>query len=201
MNKDFWNERYSQKEYSYGKDPNDFLKEQHKVIPASGNILCLCEGEGRNAVFLAKQGHEVFAVDISEKGKEKALELAKENAVTISYDIADLNEYDFGNKQWDAVISISAHLPKDLRLKTYKNIKESLKPQGMLILEGYNKKQLDYETGGPKREDMLFSLDELKDTFADFDILHAEDRIRNVNEGAHHSGAASVTQFICKKVD
>ena len=98
MSKDFWNSRYSEKEFAYGTDPNEFFKEQiDKIIP--GRAIFLGEGEGRNAVYAAKLGWQVDAVDFSSSAKDKALKLAKENNVKINYVVSDLNDYDFKRKR------------------------------------------------------------------------------------------------------
>lgn len=101
-----WNERYSNSEFVYGTEANDFLKEQFQQIPAGGRVLCLAEGEGRNAVFLAEQGYQVTAIDLSDVGLNKALKLAGKKGVDIQTQVADLADYGFGNEQWDGIVSI-----------------------------------------------------------------------------------------------
>lgn len=197
--KEFWNERYSHEAYAFGTSPNDFLTASVNLFSQPSRILCLAEGEGRNAVFLALEGHEVYAVDQSEAGKAKALKLAKEHGVSIHYQIGDLSQYDMGIGAWDGIISISAHTPSVLRKHILTSAKHALKPGGIFLLEGYNAEQLRYGTGGPKDEDMLFSLDELNAAFCDCTILHAKNTIRDIQEGLYHSGKSSVTQFIARK--
>lgn len=198
-NTDFWDERYGKDEFAYGETPNNFLAENYQYFPEGGKILCLAEGEGRNAVFLAKQGFRVTAVDQSAAGQKKALQLAEKNQVNIDYELGDLNDYDLGEEKWDAIVSISAHTPPATRERLHKAIIKGLKPGGIFLLEGYNKQQLNYNSGGPKNEDMLFSLEELQNDFAEFTLLHAQNRLREVNEGVYHNGIASVTQIIAKK--
>jgi 2-polyprenyl-3-methyl-5-hydroxy-6-metoxy-1,4-benzoquinol methylase len=197
--KEFWNERYSEENYVYGEEPNDFLKEHIQIFPKEAKILCLADGEGRNGVFLASNGFDVSSVDLSEAGKSKALKLAGKKGVAIDYDIADLNDYDMGVAKWDGIISIFSHTPSAVRRRVLSAVKQALKPGGIFLLEGYNAGQLKYGTGGPKDEDMLFSLDELKTAFSDCKILRAENLVRDVNEGAYHWGESSVVQFIVQK--
>ena len=109
-----WNQRYSSKTYAYGTKANDFLVSMYDRLP-TGKILCLAEGEGRNAVWLAQQGNEVTAVDTSDIGLQKARKLAKARDVEVTTVHADLADYDIGTQQWDAIISISCHLPPDIR--------------------------------------------------------------------------------------
>lgn len=197
--KEFWNERYSEEGYVYGEAPNDFLEEQVHLFREKGNILCLADGEGRNGVFLAAKGFHVVSVDQSEIGRQKALALAEKNSVSIKYDIGDLNDYDMGQDEWDGIVSIFAHTPSPVRARVLKAVKTALKPGGIFLLEGYNAKQLEYNTGGPKDPDMLYSLDELKAAFDDCTILHAGNIERNIQESAYHWGISSVVQFIVRK--
>lgn len=198
----FWNERYSQPDYAYGIEPNDFLKDFLGVFPDKGRILCPGEGEGRNAVFLAKNGHEVCAVDFSSVGQEKALKLAEENRVSINYVVADINDFDFGEARWDAVVSIFAHTDPDTRRRTLQNALKALKTGGVFVLEAYHPKQiaLRYGTGGPRDIEWLVSLEDLVPCFSGQQIIHQLETERTVHEGHAHSGKAFVTQFICRKV-
>ena len=126
MSKDFWNSRYSEQEFAYGTEPNEFLKEQLENLK-SGTALFLGEGEGRNAVYAAKLGWQVDAVDFSSSAKVKALKLAEENNVKINYEVCDLNEYEFKENYYDLVVMIFLHLPLELREKVFKNSINSLK--------------------------------------------------------------------------
>ncbi len=197
---DFWNERYKEKEYIYGLNPNDFLAQNIRHLKPAGKVLCLAEGEGRNVVYLAKLGFEVEAVDFSLEAQKKALELAKKNGVLIKYEVADLNEFDFGKNYFDAIISISAHTNSALRKKIFSQAKTALKEGGIFLLEGYNKSQINRNTGGPKDVDMLFAKDELEENFKDFEILHCVEVVRNVEEGSYHSGEADVVGFVARKI-
>lgn len=196
----FWNGRFGGEDYAYGTQPNDFLRENASLFRPGNAILSLAEGEGRNAVFLAAQGCKVRGVDFSQSGRTKALQLAERQGVTIGYDLADLTTYDMGEAVWDGVISIFCHLPDVHRPHLFQSIRRGLKPGGVLLLESYNQKQLGFGTGGPKDAAMLPSLDELKAAFAGFELLRAEDTVREIQEGALHSGKSSVTQFLARKV-
>ena len=197
----FWDERFGQSQYIYGTEPNAFLAASLAHLPSSGRVLCICEGEGRNAVFLAKQGYEVTGVDVSPEGKKKAEQLAAKEGVSIEYILSDLNDFDFGKNQWDAVISISAHLPSATRANVYPKIFTALKSGGVLLMESYHPRQLEleYGTGGPKDVDMLISLEILRDHFPKLETIHAAELEREVTEGTYHTGNAFVTQFIARK--
>lgn len=197
--KDFWDQRYSTDSYLYGETPNDFLVESQNHLKAGGKILCLSEGEGRNAVYLASRGFQVTCVDQSSVAKEKALKLAAKYNVEIKYDVLDLKDYDLGEEKWDGIVSIFAHTPTSIRRNLHKDVKRALKPGGVFLLEGYNVEQLGYGSGGPKDEDMLCKKEEFEEDFQDLSILMLQNRVRSVQEGEAHSGEASVSQLIVRK--
>jgi SAM-dependent methyltransferase len=199
MDAQFWNERYGQEAYAYGTEPNSFLKSSLHHFPKTGRVLCLAEGEGRNALFLAKQGYAVCAVDMSSAGKEKAAKLASDHGVSFDYIVSNLSDYDFGENKWDMIVSISAHTDPATRKGVYQKSLKALKKGGIFILESYHPKQLQYGTGGPKDIEWLVSLDDLFSHFPKEQVIHQAELERDVNEGAFHTGKAFVTQFIWRK--
>jgi SAM-dependent methyltransferase len=194
-----WNARYASETFKYGLTPNDFLKAQVDTLPFGGKVLCLAEGEGRNAVFLAERGFAVTGVDASERGLTKAQQLAHDRGVTISTVVADLNDFDLGVEQWDAVVSIWCHVPSALRLRLHPKIVAALRPGGVLVLEHYHPRQLSYGTGGPPDADFLLTRAELERDFRSLSVLHAFEGEREVHEGDGHSGLSFVTQFIAQR--
>lgn len=196
--KEMWNERFSAKEYVYGKEPNKFFKEQiDKLKP--GRILMLAEGEGRNGVYAAKSGWQVDAVDLSEKAREKALALAEENGVKINYEISFLEEYNFLPETYDAVGIFFLHLTdEETELIAEKAIK-ALKPGGKIISEVYEKEQLKYNSGGPRVPELLYSLEDFVNYYneLDFDLFKKE--IVSLSEGILHIGDAAVVRFVGTK--
>lgn len=195
-----WNERYRSEDYAYGKEPNDFLVEfAGKIKP--GKLLCLAEGEGRNATYLANLGHKVLAVDSSSVGLEKAQVLAKENCVSIDTQIADLAQFEIKKETWDAIISIFCHLPKDIRQKLHQKVVSGLKPGGIFILEAYTPLQLEFNTGGPKDVNLLYDLKSLKDELTGLIFNHAVETVREIYEGQLHAGEGSVLQIVAHKTD
>lgn len=194
-----WDERYSKKEYVYGKAPNDFLADSASLIPASGDVLCLAEGEGRNACFLAGEGFKVSAIDSSQEAIKKAKSLAQEKGVDFSYQQVSLEDFDYQENAWDGIVSIFAHTDTQTQNLIFEKVRSSLRPGGFFILEGYTVDQLNNGTGGPKSADMMFSLERLKEAFKGFDIIVARNIRREIHEGAFHNGISDVAQFICKK--
>lgn len=192
-----WNDRYSDEEFIYGTRPNDFLVENSSRL--RGPVLSLAEGEGRNAVFLATLGLQVTGVDGSSTGLAKARKLAALHRVEIETIVADLAQYHPAANHFGAVISISAHLPSRIRHRLYPLVEQCLMPNGLLLLEAYSENQLQRDTGGPKDADMLMTVSKIEREFPHLEplILHETDRV--VSEGTHHTGLASVIQFIGRK--
>jgi len=193
-----WDQRYAGDEYVYGTEPNAFLAEHAKTLP--GPVLSLCEGEGRNAVFLASLGLEVLGVDSSEVGLTKAQKLAAARRVTIRTEVADLATYDLPANTFGSVVSIFAHLPSSIRQRLYPLVERSLQPGGILLLEAYTLAQLPKTTGGPKDPDMLMSAAGLRREFPGCEVILARELDRDVLEGGHRlGGVGSVVQFIARK--
>jgi SAM-dependent methyltransferase len=193
-----WDERYSAEEYVYGTTPNKFLEENVNFIP-KGKVLSLAEGEGRNAVFLAKQGYSVTAVDASRVGLEKARKLAKDNGVVIEFIHADLEEYDIGENRWDGIVSIFCPVPSVLRKELHKKVVAGLKQNGVLLLEAYTPNQLKHGTGGGSSEDSMMSKESLSLELADLKFSHLIELERDVVEGIYHTGLGAVVQAIASK--
>ncbi len=193
-----WDERYSAQEYAYGTAPNQFLKENVRSIP-KGRVLSLAEGEGRNAVFLAQQGYSVTAVDASLVGLNKARRLAEKNGVVIECMHADLADYDLGNNEWDAIVSIFCPLPSSLRIALYKKVMTGLKRDGVFLLEAYTPDQLKHGTGGGNSVDMMQTKESLNNELAGLEFTHLIELERDVIEGIYHTGTGAVVQAIATK--
>ena len=193
-----WDSRYSEDGFAYGTEPNDFLKLVVDKIP-EGKILSLADGEGRNSVFLAQQGYEVFAVDASKVGLEKANKLAEERGVFIRTECVDLAGYKISENNYDGIVSIFCHLPPRIRKDVHAQVVKGLKPGGVLVLEAYTPEQLNYKTGGPPVAEMMMTLEALSDELNGLEFIHAEEVVRDVVEGKYHTGPAAVVQIIATK--
>jgi 2-polyprenyl-3-methyl-5-hydroxy-6-metoxy-1,4-benzoquinol methylase len=196
--KAMWNERYQAEEYQYGINPNDFMKQQITPLPA-GRILFPGAGEGRDAVFAAKKGWEVHAFDLSEKGKAKAEKLASAEKTRIHYKVADATLVKFPLESFDVIALTYFHLPLETRLAFYKLCISWLKPGGLILLEGFNQRQLGLSSGGPKNLEWLFSSETIATEFHSLKILLNEEKQRTLDEGPLHQGLAEVLQFIGQK--
>ncbi|MEI6234978.1 MAG: class I SAM-dependent methyltransferase [Planctomycetota bacterium] len=193
-----WNERFSATEYAYGKAPNTFLAENVAAIP-KGKVLSIAEGEGRNAVFLAKQGYTVTAVDASHAGLEKAKKLADENGVSIELIHADLADFDFGESTWDGIVSIFCPLPSELRKSVHQKIIAALKPHGVYLVESYTPDQLKHGTGGGNSVDVMLTEALLKSELQGLTFKHLIELERDIIEGIYHTGLGAVVQAIAVK--
>lgn len=198
-----WNKNYKQKEYIYGKNPNLFFKQEIDKLPPS-NILLPAEGEGRNAIYTAKKGWNVTAFDISIEGKNKAMNLAKENNVSIDYLVGDLLSLDLPNAHFDVISLIYAHFPPNIRANYHQILIDKLKDGGTIILEGFSKNHLKYKKnnpniGGPGHLDFLFSIEEIKKDFKGFVFSKLQEVEIELHEGLFHNGKTSVIRFIGKK--
>ncbi len=196
---DFWNQRYGKEEFAYGTAPNDFLVEFARHIKPGGRVLCLADGEGRNGVWLAAQGHAVTSVDIAAEGMAKAGRLAAEQGVALSTEVADLATHDLGLEAWDAIVSIFMHLPSRLRCEVFARAVAALRPGGVVLFEAYAKGQLGRGTGGPPEIDLLVAPDEVAQEFPGCRILHAFHGLREITEGRHHNGPGEVVQLVMQK--
>lgn len=197
-----WDQRYGQEGFVYGTRANDFLRAHYQRIPRGGRVLCLAEGEGRNAVFLARQGYVVTAVDQSAVGLEKAQHLAREKGVTITTEVADLADYDLGREAWDGIVSIWAHLPPALRQPLHRQVVSALKKGGVLLLEAYTERQLTMSgVGGPpaSQRQMFMSRRQLLRELAGLEFELAAELQRNISEGSCHQGESAVVQLIARK--
>jgi SAM-dependent methyltransferase len=198
MNAEFWNDRYSEDGFAYGNKPNEFFKEQIDKLPV-GKILFPCEGEGRNAAYAASLGWEVEAFDLSQVGKQKAIDLAASFNSKINYNICDVANANFENNTFDAVVLIYSHLPESLRINLHGKIKNWLKPGGVVILEAYNPLQLNNTSGGPKDLNMLYSIETLMSDFHGMHFEILEEKQVELNEGKYHIGIADVVRLIGRK--
>lgn len=195
--KTLWDERYAQKEYVYGRQPNEFLK-NYLDNYNPGSILLPAEGEGRNAVYAAKKGWQVTAIDYSVEGQKKALEWAEQNSVLINYEVVDLTEWQ-SNKEFDVIALIYAHFTPKKREYIHQNLIRNLKPGSTILLEAFSKKQIEFDSGGPKDPEMLYNTDSLKSDFSGLQIDFLQERLIELNEGRFHLGEASIIRMIARK--
>jgi SAM-dependent methyltransferase len=198
MSGPFWDERYAEPGFAYGTEPNDFLAEVAGRIPP-GPVLCLAEGEGRNAVFLAGLGHIVTAVDVSRVGLDKARRLASERGVDVATVVCDLADYAIHPAAWSGIVAIWMHLAPDLRARVLRACAEGLVPGGALVMEAYTPRQLAHGTGGPQDAVRLMTLEALRRELEGLDFEIGRECEREVAEGRCHHGTSAVVQVLARK--
>jgi SAM-dependent methyltransferase len=203
MTKQFWDDRYSDTAYAYGKEPNRFFAEWLQQLKP-GSILMPADGEGCNGVYAARLGWKVTSCDLSAKGKAKALLLAGEYRVTLDYLVGDLEGLQFEPATFDAIGLVYAHFPADKKALLHQILNGFLKPGGIIIFEAFSKQHLAHNSvnpkvGGPKELGMLFSKAELRAAFPNYDIHLLEEKALVLEEGQYHDGIGSVVRFIGRK--
>ena len=199
---DFWDARYTEPTLAYGDAPNDFLASVTGRLAPGSRVLCLAEGQGRNAVFLAERGHDVTAVDLSAVGLERARALAASRGVEIETVVADLGDYDPGVEAWDAVVSVFAHTPADVRRRLHRRVVAALRPGGAFVLEAYTPEQTRRDTGGPSGDgavDITMTAAGLAEELDGLEVERLAETERRVVEGPYHRGLAAVVQMLAWK--
>ena len=180
-----WDARFSKTDYHFGREPAVFLAAQQSLLAdylatkPGASALAVSDGEGRNSVWLARQGLKVTAFDISPVGVAKAKKLAAEAGVSVDYRVEDINAFD-----WARIFS---------------GIQRALKPGGLAIIQGYGLRQLDYKTGGPGKADNLYSLDMMRTSFAALEALLLAEHDAVVNEGPGHNGVSALVDFVGRR--
>ncbi len=195
-----WEARYSAPDYIFGKEPNYFLVKCKHLIPASGRVLAIADGEGRNSVWLAEQGLNVHAIDFSPSAQNKARALARERGVNVVFELADVHNWTYPEAAYDVVCEIFTQFstPSERALK-WAGMRKALKTSGLLIIQGYTPKQLSHGTGGPKQLEQLYTKPMLENAFAGFqDMVFTEEEVE-MHEGTSHSGMSAVIGLTCQK--
>lgn len=197
---DRWQERFAAPGYLFGTEPNDFLKRHGHLLRKGEKALAIADGEGRNGVFLAEQGLDVRSVDFSPLAQEKARKLAAERGVTLKVEQADILNWDWPAEAFDVVAAIFFQfVGPEGRAKIFAGIKKTLKPGGLLLLEGYGPKQLEYKTGGPPHLENLYTRDLLEKAFADFSSIEVREYDAVINEGPGHGGMSALVDLVGRK--
>jgi SAM-dependent methyltransferase len=188
-----WQARFATPDYAFGKEPNDFLKSCQGLLPRHGRALAVADGEGRNGVWLAEHGLDVVSLDFSPAAQSKARVLAAERAVKVSFVQADVHAFDYPYAAFDLVVEIFTQFsPPAERAIKWRGMRRTLKSGGLLIIQGYTPKQLQYGTGGPKQVEKLYARAMLEREFGDFHDVKIIEEERQMREGAAHVGMSAV---------
>ena len=197
---DRWNERYKAPDYIFGTAPNAFLASQVSRLKRGQRALSIADGEGRNSVWLAEQGLEVAAFDFSPIAVEKARHLAASRGVEVRYELAGVYDWRWPAGEFDVVAAIFVQFADPpMRRFLFERMARALKPGGLLLIEGYTPKQLQYATGGPKQLDQLYTEALLRSEFAGFEVLELREYEAELDEGSRHRGISAVIDFVARK--
>jgi SAM-dependent methyltransferase len=192
-----WNNRFAKDGYVFGTEPNEWLQRHASIWKSGSKILCVADGEGRNSVWLARQGHRVDAFDISDVGVAKARRLAAECKVNVDFAIAGCDDYAWKPNHYDGVVAIFVQFADPmLRSRLFENMTRSLKPGGSLLLVGYTPKQLEYGTGGPSVLSHLYTAEMLREALGELHIRVLEPYETELAEGEGHKGRSAVIGLI-----
>jgi cyclopropane fatty-acyl-phospholipid synthase-like methyltransferase len=195
-----WDERYAMEGYLFGMLPNAFLVTQRHLLKPGANVLAVADGEGRNGVWLAEHDLRVLSVDSSVVAQRKARSLAEQRGVALDFELADLLQWQWGENRFDVIVAIFIQFAAPAqREQIFANLKRSLKSGGLLVLQGYTPRQLEYGTGGPPNAENLYTEPLLRSTFADMEILHLREHDDLVSEGAGHSGMSALIDLVARK--
>ena len=196
-----WNERYAGEDFFYGTEPNAFLVSQKALLKPGMRCLAVADGEGRNGVCLAEQGLEVLSVYSSHVAQAKAKKLAQQRGVAMLFEQVDLLQWDWGEDNFDVVVAIFIQfVTSPEREQMFAAIKRCLKPGGLLLLQGYTPRQLEYRTGGPSQAENLYTEAMLRKAFADMDIVQLREHDSVIHEGAGHSGMSALIDLVARKL-
>lgn len=198
----FWSARYRDAgdDYLFGTAPNKFLASQAALFGAGMSVLSVADGEGRNSVWLAEQGCAVTATEISSVALEKAAKLARGRHVAVDFVQADIFDWNWPTEAFDAVVGIfiqfagPAERPRQLA-----GMKQAVKPGGLLLLQGYTPKQLEYRIGGPSAVENLYTEALLREMFADWEIVLLHEHEDLMEEGSAHAGRSALIDLVARK--
>jgi SAM-dependent methyltransferase len=197
---DRWQARYAAPDYVFGEEPNVFLHSCRSLLPRTGRALSVADGEGRNGVFLAQCGLETLSMDFSPLAQEKARALARKRGVPLETLLFDAHAWTWPEAAFDVVVEIFTQFSDpEQRAVKWAGMRRCLKPGGLLLLEGYTPKQLDYGTGGPKQRDHLYTRRMLEEAFGSFARLDIREHERHMSEGGAHSGMSAVVDLVARK--
>ena len=195
-----WNTRFSAPEYIFGTVPNEYLASKAGLLEPGQRALCVSDGEGRNSVWLAERGLEVVAFDISPVGVEKARRLAAARGVSVAFEVADVYGWRWPAAAFDVVAAIFVQFADPaLRTFMFERIVRALKPAGILIMQGYTPKQLEYKTGGPPHAGNMYTPELLHAAFCSLEILELREHERELAEGSQHRGRSALIDLLARK--
>ena len=197
--KETWEQRFDNDSYIFGEEPNEYLRSQLKLLKP-GNVLSIADGEGRNSVWLAKKEFEIDAFDFSSNAIRKAQRLADANNVIVNFHNIDWQSFNWKKNHYDNIVGIFFQFagPED-RMKIFNHIDASLKPGGVVVLQGYSTAQMKFNTGGPGKLEHLYDEKILVTAFKHYELLDIRTYESEIHEGTSHKGMSGLIGFVAKK--
>ena len=197
---DFWNKRFDTPDYIFGRAPNEYLAQAKQYLKKGDAVLCVADGEGRNSVWLAKQGMQVDAFDLSEVALKKANALATEQAAHVQFTLASSDTWDWLPNQYDTVVGIFIQFADPvMRTRLFAQMASTLRPGGVLIVQGYTPKQLEYKTGGPSILEHLYTEDMIRALIGDLEPIELCLYQKELSEGPKHTGMSALLGLVARK--
>jgi SAM-dependent methyltransferase len=195
-----WNQRFAGEAFLFGTEPNEWLRAHADLWQPSQRVLCVADGEGRNSVWLARRGLQVQAFDLAAAGVAKARRLAQEHGVTVDFQVADCDDYAWPEAALDGVAAIFVQFADPvLRARLFANMAASLAPGGLLVLQGYTPKQLEFRTGGPPIASHLYTAPMLREAFAALEIVELREYEAELREGSGHLGHSALIGMVARR--
>lgn len=196
----FWDQRYDTPDYLFGTEPAAPLKAIRARLPKGGRALCVADGEGRNSVWLARQGFTVTAFDYAPNALAKARRLAEKQGVAVDLHQGDILAWDWDAPGYDLVAAIFIQFtPPPERARVFAGLIRALAPGGTLYLLGYTPEQVGRGTGGPPDPANMYTETLLNDAFAALDIALLRRFEADLDEGAGHSGPSALIEMLARK--
>lgn len=200
MLKPDWNTRYAQADFLFGEAPNDFLRREGSRLALGSRVLCIADGEGRNGIWLAEQGHSVTSFDSSTVAVQKARTWAQSRDVAIDANVASVDDWDWAEHAFDAVVAIFVQFAAPAtRKRLFAGMWRTLKPGGLLLVEGYTPKQLEHRTGGPSDVTHLYTEEMMYGLLPEADFLMLRSYETTIHEGRVHYGPSALLDLIARR--
>jgi len=198
--REFWDHRYGAPEYIFGTKPNVFLATQESRFKRGDRVLDVGCGEGRNSVWLAGLGCDVTGLDVSPLALDKARRLATAQGVAVHYVETDIREWAWDPGCFDALVCVFIQFAEpEQRARLFDGFATTLKPGGLLVMQGYTPKQIEFRTGGPPRADHMYTTELLRNAFAGMEILHLREHEEVLAEGIKHVGRSALIDLVARK--
>ena len=195
-----WDARFSEAGYAFGTAPNAWLAGHRALFEPGKRALAVADGEGRNSVWLAQLGLRVDAFDISPVGVDKARKLAAGAGVNVDYQVTDCDNFGWTRQAYDYVVAIFIQFADPaMRARLFARMREAVKPGGLILLQGYTLKQLEYKTGGPGLAEHLYSAEQLRADFAGFELLELREDEARRSEGTRHIGPSALIGMVARR--